>query len=370
MGHRHSLLWDIPIASRGDPNGLHAGKPRKEKNNIETKTNSNDMKRIPVTLLWASSLLLLLPAASCTDTLGGDPDTDARAITFTPAAETRAAVDDASELGNFSVWGWYGEPTGSIDKNVFDGVIVTKGTDGWGYTGTQYWIPGMKYNFYGVYPVYHPTSDNNETTATVTSDGTITVTNFDCSETGADAVDLMTATDTRTLSNPIKDNETSAVAMKFQHELAKVSIVIRARYADVTLKEAALYGIVIQGNMELTTDGVQWTLGKETELTDTPFQYLPNDGHVINMGKEINLWDYLLLIPQSISNLKLKLRYIDSSGNESNSEISLRTPTITQWIAGQSYRYTLSIEPDGILFENLTSDEWGETSSGGSIPIQ
>lgn len=327
------------------------------------------MKRIPVTLLWASSLLLLLPAASCTDTLGGDPDTDARAITFTPAAETRAAVEtDFPDDSSFSVWGWYGTDD-QITNNVFDGETVTKNGEAWTYGGgNRYWIAGMTYNFYGVYPVYPQTSSDNGTTATVDATGKITVTNFDCSKTGEEAVDLMTAIPPSITY--VAGTEPQPVAMEFKHELAKVSIVIHARYADVTLQEATLYGIVIQGNMELTTDGVQWTLGKETELTDTPFQYLPNDGHVINMGKEINLWDYLLLIPQSISNLKLKLRYIDSSGNESNSEISLRTPTITQWIAGQSYRYTLSIEPDGILFENLTSDEWGETSSGGSIPIQ
>lgn len=309
------------------------------------------MKRIPATLLWASSLLLLLPAASCTDTLGGDPDTDARAITFTPAAETRAAVEGGTLPADFLVWGGYSTTL------LFEGETVHP--NGSYENGTRYWVPGT-YNFYAVYP-----ATIEETTF---SNGSLTVENFDCSATGNDAVDLMTAIPPSITYEA--GNEPQPVAMEFQHELAKVSIVIHARYADVTLQEATLYGIVIQGNMELTTDGVQWTLGKETELTDKPFQYLPNDGHVINMGKEINLWDYLLLIPQSISNLKLKLRYIDSSGNESNSEISLQTPTITQWTAGQSYRYTLSIEPDGILFENLTSDEWGETSSGGSIPIQ
>lgn len=310
------------------------------------------MKRIPATLLWASSLLLLLPAASCTDTLGGDPDTDARAITFTPAAETRAAVEGGTLPADFLVWGGYSTTL------LFEGETVHP--NGSYENGTRYWVPGT-YNFYAVYPA----TIKDKTTF---SNGSLTVENFDCYATGNDAVDLMTAIPPSITYEA--GNEPQPVAMEFQHELAKVSIVIHARYADVTLQEATLYGIVIQGNMELTTDGVQWTLGKETELTDPPFQYLPNDGHVINMGKEINLWDYLLLIPQSISNLKLKLRYIDSSGNESNSEISLQTPTITQWIAGQSYRYTLSIEPDGILFENLTSDEWGETSSGGSIPIQ
>lgn len=302
---------------------------------------------------FLSGAALILTAASCTSTLSDEPATDACAISFTPTAETRAAVEGGTLPADFLVWGGY-----EAYPLLFEGETVHP--NGSYENGTRYWVPGT-YNFYAVYPA----TINDKTTF---SNGSLTVKDFDCSATGNDAVDLMTAIPPSITYEA--GTEPQPVAMEFQHELAKVSIVIRARYADVTLKEAALYGIVIQGNMELTTDGVQWTLGKETELTDTPFQYLPNDGHVINMGKEINLWDYLLLIPQSISNLKLKLRYIDSSGNESNSEISLRTPTITQWIAGQSYRYTLSIEPDGILFENLTSDEWGETSSGGSIPIQ
>lgn len=52
-------MWDTPTAPRGDPNGRHASKPRKEKNNIETKTNSNDMKRIPATTVLCLCTLLL-----------------------------------------------------------------------------------------------------------------------------------------------------------------------------------------------------------------------------------------------------------------------------------------------------------------------
>lgn len=358
-------MWDTPTAPRGDPNGRHANKTRTEKNNIETKTNSNDMKRIPATLLWASSLLLLLPAASCTDTLGGDPDTDARAITFTPAAETRAAVDGGSLPDDFKVWGWYGEPTGSIDKNVFDGVIVTKGTDGWGYTGTQYWIPGMKYNFYGVYPVYHPTSDNNETTATVTSDGTITVTNFDCSETGADAVDLMTATDTRTLSNPIKDNETSAVTMKFQHELCKVAVVVKAEQGvSATINSATLYGIDIQG----TLSGGSWT-GLETPVgtRDTPFK-LSGSKTVYSQTPEADLFGTLLLIPQGCQELKLDIAITRYGEQQEMQTISLGT-SIAQWAAAQSYRYVLTIKANAITFGDFTVEEWGLTNTGGNINI-
>lgn len=135
---------------------------------------------------FLSGAALILTAASCTSTLSDEPATDARAISFTPAAETRAAVEgDFPNGSSFSVWGWYSTDS-QITNNVFDGETVTKSGGAWTYTGgTQYWISEMTYNFYGVYP---------ENVGSCEADGTITVTNFDCSATGDAAVDLMTAT--------------------------------------------------------------------------------------------------------------------------------------------------------------------------------
>lgn len=310
-----------------------------------------------VVLLLAASLLL--PLASCTDTATGEPDTDARAIAFTPAAETRATVDDASGLGNFSVWGWYGEPTGSIDKNVFDGVIVTKGTDGWGYTGTQYWIPGMKYNFYGVYPVYHPTSDNNETTATVTSDGTITVTNFDCSETGADAVDLMTATDTRTLSNPIKDNETSAVTLTFNHELARINIIVTSEGDAVTISNAQLYGISHKGTLK----GSNWELSQESDK-DTP-SFTEQTLNINDTQDHLLFGGDLLLPPHDplSDNATLDFSYQYTTGDTASksASIKLKTNSVITWEKGKRYNYRINI-PRNATDVNLTVEvaNWDE----------
>lgn len=348
-------MWDTPTAPRGDPNGRHASKPRKEKNNIETKTNSNDMKRIPATLLWASSLLLLLPAASCTDTLGGDPDTDARAITFTPAAETRAAVDGGSlpDDSSFKVWGWY-----DTDKNVFKGNTVSNTSGAWTYDGgTQYWIKGKTYNFYGVYPADVP--------ASVDPNGTITVTGFDCSKTGEEAVDLMTATNTRTLSNPIEDDETSAVAMEFKHELCKVAVVVKAEQGvSATINSATLYGMDIQG----TLSGGSWTgLDAPVGTTNTPFK-LSDSKDVNSANPEADLFGTLLLIPQGCQELKLDIAITRYGEQQETQTISLGT-SIAQWAAAQSYRYVLTIKANAITFGDFTVEEWGLTNTGGNINI-
>ena len=320
MGHPNGPAWDTPTASRGDPNGPHASKPRKEKNNIETKTNSNDMKRIPVTLLWASSLLLLLPAASCTDTLGGDPDTDARAITFTPAAETRAAVGG----------------------------------------GNRYWIAGMTYNFYGVYPVYPQTSNDNGTTATVDNKGKITVTNFDCSATGENAVDLMTAT-----APGLLGDAAPTVAMPFQHELAKVEVSVRTdQGVTATIENAKLTGMVYKGTLTATSNSSTWAPITSTS-DETPYQV--TEPVTINTPSTTSLFGDILIIPQKTDKLTLNIA-ITRDEEENTYNFDLGT-SIAQWTAGRSYRYVLTIEADAITFSDFTVDEWGETHTGGDINI-
>lgn len=303
------------------------------------------------TTLGLSALLL---TAACTDELADRTAETGRAIAFTPAAETRAAVDNADGMaGGFNVWGWYGTAYESTDKNVFDGVPVTKGTDGWGYNGTQYWIPGMKYNFYGVYPSYPQTSVNNETTATVTSDGTITVSNFDCSKTGDAAVDLMTATAKGDGDSP------APVAMEFKHQLSKVNIVATVEGGNCTVNSVTFRGMATQGSYNSSNQN-QWT----TDATKGNF--------TSNVSKPLNttgvdLLGNLLLIPQTVTDqFKISVNYT-LDGETQTKEISLPT-SIGQWEAGQSYKYTLTFKGNNIIFTvNVAS--WGH-STGGIITVE
>ncbi len=298
------------------------------------------MKRIPATLLWASSLLLLLPAASCTDTLGGDPDTDARAITFTPAAETRAAVEtDFPDGSSFSVWGWYGRDS-QITNNVFDSETVTKSGEAWTYGGgNRYWIAGMTYNFYGVYPVYPQTSNDNGTTATVDNNGKINVTNFDCSKTGEEAVDLMTATHTRTYDG----TNANAVNMPFQHELARVKVSVESNGA--TVDDLKVYGVGYQGNFN-SGNTPKWT-----EIVTATEEKTPLSGTT-----EL---DMLLLPATDLTNAKLKATY--HYGNDASAtrtdEASLAIAG--GWIAGKQYHYKVSIVA-GKLTITVTVVDWNE----------
>lgn len=338
--------------------------------------------------LFLSGAALILTAASCTSTLSDEPATDARAISFTPAAETRAAVEkDFPNGSSFSVWGWYGTDS-QITNNVFDGETVTKSSNNWSYDGgTRYWIPGMTYNFYGVYPAQ--TSDNNGTTATVTPDGTITVTNFDCSSFGKETVDLMTAT-----APDLPGNEAPTVAMQFKHTLTRITF--SAKLADglgtgysLQVKEIALWASN-KGNMTQTADGtIQWetepylTAGEDESdiindkynaylyrLTTENGALITNSittGDAVQLNATTGEGD-LLVIPQEMNFTRpvLAIRYaLGYNGNytEPMWKVCYLKDTSTDWSPGTSLNYTFTIDENNVYF-GIQINDWVSGNGG------
>lgn len=275
---------------------------------------------------------ILLLTAACTDELNDHPADTGRPIAFTPVAETRAAVEGSAlpSGSSFSVWGWYG--TGNeINKNVFDGNTVTESGGTWGYTGgTQYWIPGMTYNFYGVYPA--------SVTASVTNDGIITITNFDCSATGTNAVDLMTATVTS-----LSGDNAPTVAMEFRHELARVKVSVESNGA--TVDGLKVYGVGYKGNF---SSGVpsKWTVTGRADENTTP------------LSGETEL-DMLLLPTTDLTNAKLKVTYHYGNDASATRTDDASLAIAEGWTAGQQYHYKVSIVA-GKLTITVTVVDWNE----------
>lgn len=153
--------------------------------------------------------------------------------------------------------------------------------------------------------------------------------------------------------------------MKFQHELCKVAVVVKAEQGvSATINSATLYGIDIQG----TLSGGSWT-GLETPVgtTDTPFK-LSGSKTVDSPTPEADLFGTLLLIPQGCQELKLDIAITRYGEQQETQTISLGT-SIAQWAAAQSYRYVLTIKANAITFGDFTVEEWGLTNTGGNINI-
>lgn len=281
------------------------------------------MKRISIKATMGLAAILLLTAA-CTDELNDRPADTGRAIAFTPVAETRA-VEGSALPDDFKVWGWYGESTGNIDKNVFNGTIIK--APNWTYDGgAQYWIPGMTYNFYGVYPANYGSCTNG---------GVITVAGFDCSE----AVDLMTATHTRTYDGTNAD----AVNMQFKHELARVKVSVESNGA--TVDGLKVYGVGYQGNFN-SGNTPKWTETGTAEENTTPL-----------LG-ETEL-DMLLLPTTDLTNAELKVTYHYGNGASATRTDDASLAIAGGWTAGQQYHYKVSIVA-GKLTIIVTVVDWNE----------
>lgn len=294
------------------------------------------MKLISVkTILGLSGLLLM---AACTNELVDSAADGARAISFTSAAETRAAVEGNALPADFKVWGGYDDNA----VNVFKGETVQY--PNWTYTGgTQYWIPGKTYNFYGVYPV--------SVNASCASDGTLTVSDFDCSKTGADAVDLMTASRTG-----MSGDNPQQVVMQFGHELARVNVVATVEGGNATVTNITFAGMATSGDYSSTGGWSNTATGSFTNPTD---QTLNTEG--------VDLLGDMLLIPQAVSeDFTLTVDYTVGGVAQPQKVITLPT-TISQWDKGKSYKYTLSFKRNTLTItvkvvdwnEEDTSVSWG-----------
>lgn len=269
---------------------------------------------------------LLMPGCTSPIGSGDDPSSSTLAINFgTPQADTRAAVNSSADMGEFSVWGGY---DGNA-SNVFNQVTVH--SPGWTYDGgTRYWISGKTYNFYAM----HPAGLN----ASVDDSGTITVNNFDCSKTGNEAVDLMTATATG-----LKGSEAPTVGLKFGHELAQVKVSVESNGA--TVDEMKVYGVSYKGNFN-SGSTPKWAVTNTAEENTTPFS-------------GTTALDMLLLPATDLTDAKLKMTYHYGS-DASDTHTQEASLTIAEgWAAGQQYHYKASIVA-GKLTITVTVVDWKE----------
>lgn len=303
--------------------------------------------------------------SACSTTVIDKPDTG-NAIKFV-STTTRAAIENDFPGGSsFSVWGWYINSEG--DRNdVFTGTTVTKNGTEWGYEGTQFWIQGNTYNFYAIYPV---------DAGTVGKDGTIKVKNFDCSKTGENAVDLMTAA-----RQNMNGSSSQIVNLKFKHLLSKLQFILKADRAtqdivgDINLTNAKLYGLYSEasysGRFNPTDDeniNGNWSVEGDIGTNEEP-NYSQSGTQVTADG--INLFsDELLVIPGFLNdNVILEISY--TIGSVSTTKyFNLGFTQVAEWEAGKSYRYTMAIiDEDHIIFDVPTVLPWSK-GTGGIIIVE
>ena len=330
------------------------------------------MKRIfPIHLFCLSGVALVLGACTSEVTDGGNTPADGPVPISFQTPETRAAKDGFGAGDAFSVWGWYADDAGTNSRQVFNAEEVTNGgNNSWSYDGTQYWIAGKTYDFYAVYPT--------DVNAQVFQDGTITIENFDASQTGADAVDLMTASATG-----MKGDSPQMVGLRFGHELTRIAFAVKMSddmpvgyKVNVHTLSFVAYG---RGDME-RANGVeaQWVFEdndwKNFQLDDK----LQNNTDITATGTSNNAVVItsadLLMIPQTINQQhKVRMNYTLDNGKPADDpayqyinntiDIPLTNASLPSWQAGEALTYTIIISRQNVTVV-LSVGDWEDGNAG------
>ena len=297
-------------------------------------------------------LVFVLGACSSSDEPAADPSVP---VGFSVQTETRAAVTGTTlPVGSlFKVWGGY-------DGNkVFDGREVTKTASGCTYTGTEYWVPGKKYNFHAVYPAELPA----EATLTVAGDGTVSVSNFDCSATGGAAVDLMTAS----APDDIKADEIIAspnpVELPFSHLLSHISFVFENQLTGYAAEVTDIsFSIQVKGDYNSSTEASPWTNLSPGAITLYPAAAPAAAPLKVANGSSVTS-DPALIIPQGNTGVNVTftvtIREIIDEDTESTMTVVKRftSPLATtdgEWKMGQRYEYKATLTDKLMEMDGLT----------------
>ncbi len=125
------------------------------------------------------------------------------------------------------------------------------------------------HRFYAVSPVYP--LEGSGTRVSVTADGVISVADFDCSRTGDEAVDLMTAL--VGWARYEAEEKPEKVGLEFRHELAQLQIIVKTdQGVTATIHDASFYDIAVKGTLEQDSGESSWKPAAVVGKADTPFQ--------------------------------------------------------------------------------------------------
>jgi hypothetical protein len=99
------------------------------------------------------SAMVAMGLVSCVQEELANPTDSLKEIAFSSYVgnQVRAAVDPSTTVGtldHFTVWAYVDESDGV----VFNGELVEKDGNNWGYVGARYWAEGHNYRFFALSP--------------------------------------------------------------------------------------------------------------------------------------------------------------------------------------------------------------------------
>ena len=291
------------------------------------------------------------------------------AIDFRVAAQTRAAETTTANLSEFKVTAVSVNAEGTQTTNYFTAVTFAKSDEGAFFFSNPayYWPNEGSLAFVAWAPV--------ALTGVSVDNAAKTLADFTPAAAVVDQVDFVAAT-----ASGSKANETSGVALTFNHKLSQIQIKAKNAHEGYTY---TVKGIRIANvGTTATYDFVDGTWGtptatasyevmfaSEVTLGETAVYLLPAD----NTGGVTS--GSAMLIPQALAEvaksaaIELYVNVVSDGGSQVFPETSelygwMQIPINTKWVAGNSYLYTLDLTQGSVLGEPIkfTTEviEWNE----------
>lgn len=378
--------------------------------------------RIKQNVFWMAAMAATFSMASCSlEEVVEQPAS--QAIGFSPfvgkptKAVTQTTVDELKgETGGFKVWGGYNN-----SSNVFDGRDVTwsdpvsqmdaggSGTGAWGYTGTEYWVPGQTYKFAAVGPISVLGAENAATLEVESPAGSNASFAYDGGHLSFDysltdltkSVDVVYAEATQSTQGQTFSNDPGAVSFSFGHIMSWIKIKFVHKMTSgykITVSDVSVTGVKtgakFTGSDASTGNGGTgtWTdpntdayLGANSSATVNPDIF--SDGassSPLDADGESCLVDFIAIpqtIPQSAVQktegnftISFKLKVQDSKGTYllggEGSAVAFSTTMSSDqtWAVNNVYVYTANLTADVIglnPIEFTASVEGWPTSDSG-----
>lgn len=310
----------------------------------------------------AAALSLLLSASSCAKVSIDSSGQTERYIGFTSAVETKASpVESSDDMAEFAVWAAH-YTDGSLNYPLpMNGIDVYKDNSGaWVYDDLKLWENG-DWHFEAFYPkpstlhVEKPVHEQDALMVTFTApkeEGAVLeglTINYYYGPTASH--DLMTAEHTRKYT--ATDPDASAVDLKFNHLLSRVTISVKTSSSNVSLTALTFSGMSVLGEYNGVGNSGKWRLLKDYQafsgfpagsFSADPSKLplpLPSDGTPTEVLSD------LLLIPQTPGNetnghdpINIEVSYTLNSQSETK---TVNLPSTPAWEPGRHYRYTLTV---------------------------
>ena len=172
--------------------------------------------------------------------------------------------------------------------------------------------------------------------------------------------DLMTAK--KTGISVVAGQTPGAVALKFQHLLARITFAARSEGGNATVHSISLEGLDVKGDYDsgkepLWSNTAEGTVSVEKETSVTPAGNADVSGD-------------LLLIPQSLTDgVKLTVTYDTDAERGKTASYTLPATTVSMWEAANHYRYSFTLTGGGyIVFDPPTVNAWSD-AIGGNVTI-